>query len=126
LEDFAREDLLIGLCAEGVPCGDLGREALAIAGVEPSLDTNEPDVRSLLTKVAAGELDAGLVYVTDVAAADDLVEGIEIPAEHNVEAMYSIATPSSTPNLTGGLAFVELVLADQGQAILAGFGFAAP
>jgi molybdate transport system substrate-binding protein len=126
LEDFAREDLLIGLCAEGVPCGDLGREALAIAGVEPSLDTNEPDVRSLLTKVAAGELDAGLVYVTDVAAAGDLVEGIEIPAEHNVEAMYSIATPSSTPNLTGGLAFVELVLADQGQAILAGFGFAAP
>ena len=38
-------DLLIGLCAEEVPCGEFGREALANAGVTPSIDTNEPDVR---------------------------------------------------------------------------------
>ena len=28
LEDFANEALLIGLCAEDVPCGDFGRQAL--------------------------------------------------------------------------------------------------
>ena len=50
LEDFAREELLIGLCAEDVPCGDFGRQALENAGVIPSIDTNEPDVRALLTK----------------------------------------------------------------------------
>ena len=66
LADFAREDLLIGLCAEDVPCGDFGREALANADVAPAIDTNEPDVRALLTKIEVGELDAGIVYVTDV------------------------------------------------------------
>ncbi len=69
LEDFAREELLIGLCAEDVPCGDFGRQALENAGVIPSIDTNEPDVRALLTKIEAGELDAGITYVTDVLSA---------------------------------------------------------
>ena len=54
LDDFAREDLLIGLCAEEVPCGEFGREVLANAGVTPSIDTNEPDVRALLTKCRGG------------------------------------------------------------------------
>ena len=70
LEDFANEALLIGLCAEDVPCGDFGRQALENAGVTPSIDTNEPDVRALLTKVEAGELDAGIVYVTDVLSTE--------------------------------------------------------
>ena len=51
LSDFAREDLLIGLCAEGVPCGDFARQALANAGVAAAVDTNEPDVRALLLKI---------------------------------------------------------------------------
>ncbi|MET0902026.1 MAG: molybdate ABC transporter substrate-binding protein, partial [Acidimicrobiales bacterium] len=66
LDDFANPDLLIGLCAEEVPCGEFGREALANAGVTPAIDTNEPDVRSLLTKLESGDLDAGIVYRTDV------------------------------------------------------------
>src|SRR5688572_30775544 len=84
LGDFAREDLLIGLCAEGVPCGDFAREALANAGVVAAVDTNEPDVRALLLKIEVGELDAGIVYSTDVLAAGDLVMGIEVPADVNV------------------------------------------
>ena len=51
LEDFADDDLLIGLCAAEVPCGGLARDALAAAGVDPAPDTDEPDVRSLLAKV---------------------------------------------------------------------------
>ena len=60
LDDFADADLLIGLCAAEVPCGEFARRVLALAGVEPALDTNEPDVRALLTKVEAGELDAAI------------------------------------------------------------------
>ena len=69
LSDFARPELLIGICAEGVPCGSLARQVLADAGVSLAADTNELNVRSLVTKLEAGELDAGLVYVTDVASA---------------------------------------------------------
>jgi molybdate transport system substrate-binding protein len=125
LADFANEELIIGLCAEEVPGGEFGREALANAGVTPSIDTNEPDVRALLTKVEAGEVDAGIVYVTDVISAEG-VEGIEIPEEENVLAEYPITALSGAPNPGGATAFVEFVLSDEGQAILADFGFMAP
>ena len=126
LDDFGNDGLLIGLCAEEVPCGEFGREALANAGVTPAIDTNEPDVRSLLTKVEAGELDAGIVYITDVLAAGDSVEGIDIPPEDNVIATYPIADLTEASNAEGAEAFVAFVLAEEGQQILADFGFAAP
>jgi molybdate transport system substrate-binding protein len=126
LDDFANADLLIGLCAEEVPCGEFGREALANAGVTPSIDTNEPDVRSLLTKVEAGDLDAGIVYVTDVMAAGDSVEGVGIPADDNVVATYPIAALTDAANADAADAFVEFVLSDEGQEILQSYGFDSP
>jgi molybdate transport system substrate-binding protein len=126
LDDLADDELLIGLCAEEVPCGDFGRQALAAAGVTPAPDTNEPDVRALLTKVEAGELDAGLVYVSDVVSAGDGVEGIDLPDEFNVVATYPIGTVTSTGDADAATAFVEFVLSDEGQAILLEYGFGQP
>lgn len=126
LEDFAREELLIGLCVEDVPCGDFGRQALDNAGVTPSIDTNEPDVRALLTKIEAGELDAGITYVTDVLSTSGTVEGLEIPAEVNVVAEYPIATLAGAPNPVTATAWMEFVLSDEGQAILTSYGFISP
>ena len=126
LEDFAREELLIGLCAEDIPCGEFGRRALENAAVTPSIDTNEPDVRALLTKIEAGELDAGITYVTDVLATPGTVEGLGIPAEVNVVAGYPIATLAGAPNADAAAAWVEFVLSDEGQAILTSHGFTSP
>ncbi|HEX2404278.1 MAG TPA: molybdate ABC transporter substrate-binding protein, partial [Acidimicrobiia bacterium] len=127
LDDFAREELLIGLCAEDVPCGEFGRQVLENAGVSASLDTNEPDVRALLTKIENDELDAGIVYVTDVLSnADGEVEGIDIPAEVNVIAEYPIAVLANAPDPDAGQAWVEFVLSDDGQAILTSYGFVSP
>ncbi len=126
LEDFARDELLIGLCAEDVPCGDFGRQALENAGVTPIIDTNEPDVRALLTKIEADELDAGITYVTDVLSAGDAVEGIDIPDDVNVVASHPIVVLASAPNPDAAAAFVEFVLSSEGQAILAEYGFASP
>ena len=126
LEDFAREELLIGLCAEDVPCGDFGRQALENAGVTPSIDTNEADVRALLTKIEAGELDAGITYVTDVLSTSGTVEGVDIPAEVNVVAEYPIATLTGAPNPGAAAAWVEFVLSEEGQAILTSYGFTSP
>jgi molybdate transport system substrate-binding protein len=123
LDDFADPDLLIGLCAEEVPCGELGREALEGAGVTPAQDTDEPDVRSLLTKFEAGDLDAGIVYATDVRAAGDAVEGIEIPEEDNVIAECPIAALAGASEPAAAEAFVAFVLSAEGQAILASYGF---
>ena len=126
LEDFANVDLLIGLCAEDVPCGDFARQALENAGITPAIDTNEPDVRALLTKIEAGEIDAGITYVTDVLSTDGAVEGVAIPEEFNVVAEYPIAALTNAPNPEAAVAFVDFVLSDEGQAILVRYGFETP
>jgi molybdate transport system substrate-binding protein len=126
LDDFGDDSLLIGLCAEEVPCGEFGRQALANAGVTPAPDTNEPDVRSLLDKVESGDLDAGIVYVTDVQAAGDRVDGIEIPDDDNVVAEYPIATLAESGNPDVAQAFVDFVLSGDGQEILGSYGFGPP
>ena len=126
LDDFSREDLLIGLCAEAVPCGVFARESLANAGVVASIDTNEPDVRALLTKIEAGELDAGITYVTDVASTGGTVVGIDIPPSVNVVAEYPIAVLSTAPNGAGAVKLVAFILSEDGRAVLAANGFGTP
>lgn len=124
LGDFANPDLLIGLCAPGVPCGDFARKALEKAGVAPAVDTNEPDVRALLTKIELGELDAGITYVTDVASTSGAVAGIDIPEDLNVVAEYPIAVLAAAPNPAAAGEFVDFVLSPDGQEILSEYGFA--
>jgi molybdate transport system substrate-binding protein len=126
LEAFGDDDLLVGLCAEEVPCGALGRRALEAAGVTPAPDTEEPDVRSLLDKVAAGELDAGLVYVTDVAAAGDAVEAVEVPEQDDVVAEYAVTALAAAGEPEVAEAFVAFVLSGAGQDVLAAHGFGPP
>lgn len=126
LVDFADPGLLVGLCAEQVPCGTYAREVLSNAGVTPSVDSNEPDARALLTKIEAGELDAGITYLTDVLSTGGGVEGIAIPEEVNVLADYPIAALAGAPNPEIAARFVDFVLSGQGQAILDGYGFSSP
>lgn len=126
LEDFDNEDLFIGLCAEDVPCGAFAREALANAGVTPAVDTNEPDVRALLTKIEIGELDAGITYVTDVASTGGSVDGVDIPEGDNVVAEYPVAVLANAPSPDAAAEFVDFVLSDEGRAILREYGFTEP
>lgn len=126
LEDFARTDLLIGLCARDVPCGSFARRALEKAGVVPAVDTNETDVRALMSKIEADEVDAGITYVTDVISSEGRLEGIEIPHEYNVTADYPIAVLADAPNPQAAATFLAFVLSERGQQILQGYGFASP
>ena len=126
LEDLTNAALRIGLCAEEVPCGEFARRAFARAGLVPALDTNEPDVRALLTKIELGELDAGVTYATDVASANGAVQGVDIPDDVNVAAEYLVAVLAGSPNPRGAEEFVRFVLSDRGQTLLANYGFAPP
>lgn len=123
LADLGNAGLLIGLCAPGVPCGDLGRRALSSAGVAPALDTNEPNARALLTKIEAGELDAGLVYATDITSRGRRVEGFAFPGADTIIAEYTIAELGAARSPAGAAAFVAFVLSEPGQRILARHGF---
>lgn len=126
ISDFADPDLLLGVCAEGVPCGDLAREVFDKAGIAASIDTTEPDVRALLTKIELGELDAGITYVTDVAAAGDRVEAIAISPELEVVAMYPIGEVAGSESPETVRSFIEFVLSERGRSILSEYGFGSP
>jgi molybdate transport system substrate-binding protein len=116
-------DLLVGVCAPQVPCGEYARQVFDAAGVEASLDTEEPDVRSLAGKLAAGELDAGLVYATDVRAMPDRLRVIPLPPGIDVRAEYPIAVVSDSDRIDDARRFVAFVESPEGRAILADAGF---
>lgn len=124
LRDLAREDLLIGLCDEGVPCGSLARTVLEAAGVDPAVDSREPNVRALLTKLEAGELDAGLVYTTD--AIDGDVESIEFEESGTFLTRYPIAVLTAAADPGVAAEFVAFVTSSEGRSILEAHGFVTP
>lgn len=113
------------LCAPAVPCGAASTTLLANAGVAVQPASLEQNVTAVLTKVAASEADAGLVYATDVIGRDD-VEVIVPEGAGDVVNRYPIAALADARNGEAAVAFVAFVLSDTGQRILADFGFGAP
>ena len=102
------------------------RRSWQAAGLTGAPDTLEEDVKAVLTKIELGEADAGLVYVTDVVAAGDKVEGIVVPEAADVINSYPIAVITGAPNPEGAQAWVDFVLSAEGQAALSAAGFVAP
>ncbi|GAA1246117.1 molybdate ABC transporter substrate-binding protein [Oryzihumus leptocrescens] len=126
VKDLARSGVKVALCQAQVPCGATAAKVFDNAGVTVTPVTEEVDVKSVLAKVSLGEVDAGVVYVTDVRAAGSKVKGILIPAAVNASTSYPIATLVKAPNPAGAKAFTDLVLSAAGQQVLAADGFAKP
>ncbi len=124
--DFADDGKKIALCAEEVPCGAAARKALDAAGITARPDTLEKDVKAVLTKVELGEVDAALVYRTDVKAAGGKVEGIAFPEAAKAVNTYPIVVLADAPNAAGARAFVDFVLSGKGIAVLTKAGFDKP
>ncbi|GIL37293.1 molybdate-binding protein [Phycicoccus sp. DTK01] len=126
VESLAGSGVKTALCQEQVPCGATAAKVFANAGVTVKPVTLEPDVKSVLSKVTLGEVDAGVVYVTDVRAAGDKVEGIPIPADVNASTSYPIAALGDAPNAATAKAFVDYVLSAEGAKVLTAAGFEQP
>ena len=125
LSDLAHPGLVVVLCAPVVPCGRYSAQAVHRAGVTLTPASQETDVTAVLSKVALGEADAGIVYVTDVKAAGSRVQGVEIPPAVNVVADYPIAVLKDSQDVPLAKAFIGYVLTD-GQKTLARYGFTSP
>lgn|GEM_PF-49802 len=126
LADLERPEVLVGVCAAGVPCGDLARNYFAQQNIDPTVVTEEPDVRSLLAKITAQELDAGFVYKTDALAAGNDVEVIDVPGIAAMTTEYSAAVVAEASNPNGGQAFVSLLSDRDVQSELRRQGFDLP
>lgn len=121
LSDFADDSLTLGLCAVEVPCGKLASDVLAMEGVETSVDTREPNVRALLSKVELGELDAALVYRTDVLASED-AEDVGLAAGTRGRTTYFAVQLSAKDEARQ---FIDLLLSPSSQEWFAQSGFEA-
>lgn len=126
LDDLSRDDLAIALCAPQVPCGAAAVRLLDAAGVQAAPDTFERDVRAALTKVRLGEVDAALVYRTDVLAGGSQVESVPVPEATAGETNYPITVLTDAPNEAAARAFVGYVISGKGQQVLADAGFDTP
>ena len=126
LDDLGNGDLKVVLAAEEVAAGRYAKQILDKAGVSVTPVSQEDNVKAVVTKVSLGEADAGIVYVTDVSAGGDKVEGVDIPQTEDVTATYPIATVKAGKAQDKAQAFMDLVLSDQGQQVLEQFGFLPP
>jgi molybdate transport system substrate-binding protein len=126
LTDLARPGLKIALCQAQVPCGVTALAAFKKANLTVKAKTLGADVKSVLTTVELGEVDAGVVYRTDVQAAGSKVKGIDIPAGQNASTAYPIATLTKAPNAAAAAAFEKYVLSAAGTEVLTAAGFTAP
>jgi len=123
LADLSR--VVTVLCAPEVPCGAASAKLLTAADVTVDAASLEQNVTAVLTKVAAGEADAGLVYATDVVGRDD-VASIVPDGSDKVVNEYPIAALTDAANPQAAKAFVDFVMSDAGQKILHDRGFGAP
>jgi molybdate transport system substrate-binding protein len=123
LADLVPDDITLAVCAPEVPCGAAAAEVLDAAGLSGVPDTYEDDVRAVLTKVELGEVDAGLVYITDVRAAGDKVLAFAFREAELAVGRYPVSVLSDAPNPAAAQAFVDLVRSDTGKQILGDASF---
>jgi len=126
LADLADPDLKVVVCAPAVPCGAATVAVTEAAGVELTPVSEESSVTDVLGKVTSGEADAGLVYVTDIAAAGDAVEGV--PFDESAEAVntYPIVALTDSRESDAAQAFVDYVAGPDGRSVLSAAGFGSP
>lgn len=126
LADLADPDVQTAICAPDVPCGAATERLLSDNAIDVRAATLDPDVKSVLGRVVSGDVDAGIVYVTDARAAGDDVESVDLPDDINVETDYLIAAISDSGEPALAQEFIDLVTGPSGAQALDDAGFGTP
>jgi molybdate transport system substrate-binding protein len=126
VQDLAKPSVKVAVCDPAVPCGVVAAKVFKNAGVTVKPVVSAEDVKSTLATVQSGEVDAGIVYVTDVKAAGTKVVGVAIPDAVNATTDYPIATLTHSKNADLAAGFVSYVESADGLAVLTAAGFRKP
>jgi molybdate transport system substrate-binding protein len=126
VSDLAEPSVKVALCDETAPCGNTAKEVLALDQVDVTPVSFEPDVKSVLTKVTLGEVDAGIVYASDAKTAGQDVSTVPLKNANQVINNYPIAVIKDAPQVSAAQDWVDLVQSSAGQKVLAADGFGSP
>jgi molybdate transport system substrate-binding protein len=125
--DLRKPNTKLVIAASAVPVGSYTLQVLKQMGLTASVLANvvsrESDVRSVLSKVALGEADAGFVYSTDAKAVPGKVTVLRVPAWAQPKVAYAMAVVSSSTNKAAAQRFVNEILSKAGQKKLLAAGF---
>jgi molybdate transport system substrate-binding protein len=113
-----------------VPVGAYTNQVLDSLGIKTSVMANvvsqEPDVKSIVAKIALGEGDAGFVYKTDARPAGEKVTSILIPAWAQPPIRYEIGIVKASSHRAAAAAFIKHVTSLRGRRLLVQAGFGLP
>jgi len=127
VSDLTRRGVKVDVAAAGVPAGDYTTKVLRtlrlLTAVTKNIVSRETDVRSVLSKVALGEADAGFVYSTDAKTVASQVTVISLPARAQPNVRYAACVVSTTRHRAGAQSFVASLLGAGAQAKLRAAGF---
>ncbi len=135
--DLAKAGVKIIACADSVPIAryagqlvanlskEAGYPADLVARYTANVASKEDNVAAIVSKIALGEGDAGIVYATDAKTSDD-VTAVPVPDSANVSATYGGVVVKASPNAAAATAFMDWLAGPDGQAILVSLGFLAP
>ena len=125
--DLKKPGIKLVIAAPAVPVGSYTLQVLKQMGLTTSVLSNvvsrESDVRSVLSKVALGEADAGFVYSTDAKTVPGKVKVMKVPAWAQPKVTYAMAIVSASANKAAAQAFINEVLSKAGQKKLLAAGF---
>jgi molybdate transport system substrate-binding protein len=114
---------------DSVPAGKYAQESLEKAGIwgeiQPKLVLAK-DVRQVLTYVATGNADAGLVYKTDALASGQVSTALLVPAEFHAPIVYPAAVTKNATRPKEAARFLDFLMSGEARAIFQRYGFAAP
>lgn len=116
-------------CATGVPCGDATDRWITGTSDLPSPGSIsiENNVRAVLAKVRAGEVDVGAVYVTDAEIARDDVAVIDLGPDAPTTEVAAVAIgPDDGEGASMARVFLDFLASDGGRSLFSAAGFGAP
>ena len=111
---------------EFVPIGTYGIQALDMFGITEQLQLKLilcSDVRQVLNYVAAGNVDAGIVFSTDAAITDSVKIAADAPDEVNSQIVYPVAVIKASRNVDAAKAYIAFLLSDEAKIIFEQYGF---
>jgi molybdate transport system substrate-binding protein len=123
IADLAEPDVVVVQCVTTAPCGQGALTVFKNAGISLTPKSFEENVKSVVTKVSSGEADAGIVYVTDVIAAEQQTDEIAIEAGFNTTTDYYVAASNRSSDVELAQRFADFVVSPLAQEILRKYGF---